>query len=97
MKVTSSLRARLLEALRELAEALALRVGRAARGAARDQPLELAPHLEELQLASHVDLVSRRCPRRGDQHELLAREPLQCSRDRACARLPVRTEAPAFG
>src|SRR6185312_1468445 len=67
----------LLEALRELAKPGALLGRRAARGAARDQPLQLPAHLEQSQLALHVDAGDDDAAARKDRDQALAGEALQ--------------------
>ena len=64
---------------------VALVVGGAPRRAARDQPLELAPGLEQAQLAGDVDVGDEDAAAREDRDQPLAREPLQRFADRRAA------------
>jgi hypothetical protein len=69
----------------ELGEALALGLGRAARGAAHHQPLDLAAQLDQPQLPLDVDVGDDHAPAWQDLHEALARETLQRFADRRAA------------
>ena len=65
---------------------------RAPRGAARDQPLELAAHFEQAQLAAHVDLGDDDAAARKDRDQSLAREALQRLADRRAADAEARRQ-----
>jgi hypothetical protein len=63
----------------------ALLVGGALCGAARNEAFELAAHLEQLELAPHVDLGDDHAAPRQDGDEALAGEALQRFADRRAA------------
>src|SRR5260221_2100062 len=76
----------------DLGETGALDFGRPPRRTARDQALELAPHLEQPQLGLDVDLGDQDAAARHDHHEALARQALDRLANRRAADLEPLAE-----